>query len=135
MFKLCLAIQSKCAILVYRPSPLGVENGPEVILFRKGPLLEAMEQGHWIVIEDTHLANNDVIESLNSLCEENQTLKITAGNQELIYVSRKSKQNEIRIHSNFRIFFTISDSTLHHFTGPFLSRYRSFPKSVCDHLL
>ena len=41
------------------------------IQFRKGPLVKAIENGDWIVIEDIHLANSDVMEVLNSLCEEN----------------------------------------------------------------
>ena len=83
--------------------------------------MKAMESGDWIVIEDIHLANNDVMESLNSLCEENPTLKVLAGNEEITY-SMRPKRGERRIHEAFRIFFTISDNTLKHFTGPFLSR-------------
>ena len=46
-------------------STLGIdENGNECIKFREGPLLKAMESGDWIVIEDIHLANNDVMESV-----------------------------------------------------------------------
>ena len=102
-------------------STLGIdEKGNECIKFREGPLLKAMESGDWIVIEDIHLAN-DVMESLNSLCEENPTLKVLAGNEEITY-SMRPKKGERRIHEAFRIFFTISDNTLKHFTGPFLSR-------------
>ena len=61
------------------------------------------------------------MESLNSLCEENPTLKVLAGNEEITY-SMQPKRGEKRIHEAFRIFFTISDNTLKHFTGPFLSR-------------
>ncbi|CBK22809.2 uncharacterized protein [Blastocystis hominis] len=103
-------------------STLGIdENGNECIKFREGPLLKAMESGDWIVIEDIHLANNDVMESLNSLCEENPTLKVLAGNEEITY-SMQPKEGERKIDEAFRIFFTISDNTLKHFTGPFLSR-------------
>ena len=101
------------------------EKGTNHIVFRAGPLLEAMENGQWIVIEDIHLANNDVMESLNSLCEENPTMKVVAGDEEWTYVSQKSSKpvgNEKQIHPDFRIFFTISENTLKHFTGPFLSR-------------
>ena len=55
------------------------------------------------------------------LCEENPTLKVLAGNEEITY-SMRPRRGERKIHEAFRIFFTISDNTLKHFTGPFLSR-------------
>ena len=80
---------------------LGIDkDGNECIKFREGPLLKAMESGDWIVIEDIHLANNDVMESLNSLCEEIPTLKVLAGNEERTY-SIRPNQGERRIHEAF----------------------------------
>ena len=53
--------------------------------FRKGPLLDAIENGKWIVIEDIHLARGDLLERLNSLCEENPTLNVIESNKPLFY--------------------------------------------------
>ena len=101
------------------------EDGKENLLFRPGPLVEAMQNGSWVVIEDIHLANNDVMECLNSLCEENPSLKVTQGEKEVTYVGKKTgneAENQVQIRDGFRMFFTISENTLKHFTGPFLSR-------------
>lgn len=158
MFKLCLSLKTKRAMLLYGASPSGKsyvvskvaemhgkrcrtvylnhestseafigrctlsnkENEP--IGFRDGPLIEAIENGEWIVIEDIHLASSDVMEALNSLCEENPILNVIKGNEEVTYVSSKPQEGQKRIRHDFRLFFTISDTKLKHFTGPFLSR-------------
>ena len=101
------------------------DGGKENLVFRPGPLVEAMQNGTWVVIEDIHLANNDVMECLNSLCEENPTLKVTQGDKEVTYVGKKTgndAEHQVVIKEGFRMFFTISEDTLKHFTGPFLSR-------------
>ena len=64
--------------------------------FRKGPLLDAIENGKWIVIEDIHLARGDLLERLNSLCEENPTLNDIEKNKPILY-SKKNKSHKLNL--------------------------------------
>ncbi|CAF3063519.1 unnamed protein product, partial [Rotaria sp. Silwood2] len=66
--------------------------------FNKGPLIQAMEQGDWILLDNINCARGDVIERLNSLAEAKPTLTL--------YDSASSQQYSRGngIHKDFRLF-------------------------------
>ena len=88
--------------------------------FNKSVLLEAMEKGNWILLDDINLKPEE-IERLMSLLEEDSKLSIyedyqknSENNNVLTYKKdniNKSK-NEKKIHSNFRLFISTSNDKL-----------------------
>src|SRR5206468_3797078 len=44
--------------------------------YREGVLVEALRQGHWIVLDELNLAPTDVLEALNRLLDDNRELFI-----------------------------------------------------------
>ncbi|CAF2953951.1 unnamed protein product [Rotaria sp. Silwood2] len=66
--------------------------------FNKGPLIQAMERGDWILLDNINCARGDVIERLNSLAEAEPTLTL--------YESATSQQycRGNGIHKDFRLF-------------------------------
>ncbi|CAF4758962.1 unnamed protein product, partial [Rotaria sp. Silwood1] len=66
--------------------------------FNKGPLIQAMERGDWILLDNINCARGDVIERLNSLAEAEPTLTL--------YESATSQQYSRGngIHNDFRLF-------------------------------
>ncbi|CAF0790029.1 unnamed protein product [Adineta steineri] len=66
--------------------------------FNKGPLIQAMERGDWILFDNINCARGDVIERLNSLAEADPTLTLYESSEAQEY-SRKNG-----IHKDFRLF-------------------------------
>ncbi|CAF1192426.1 unnamed protein product, partial [Didymodactylos carnosus] len=66
--------------------------------FNKGPLIQAMERGDWILLDNINCARGDVIERLNSLAEAEPTLTL--------YESATAHQYRRGngIHKDFRLF-------------------------------
>ena len=64
------------------------------LVFREGVLVEAIRQGHWIILDELNLARSEILESLNRLLDDNRELFIPELQQHLIP------------HKNFRIFAT-----------------------------
>lgn len=46
------------------------------ISFRDGSLVEALKEGHWIILDELNLAPSDVLEALNRLLDDNRELYI-----------------------------------------------------------
>jgi len=44
--------------------------------FQEGLLVQALRQGHWIVLDELNLAPTDVLEALNRLLDDNRELLI-----------------------------------------------------------
>ncbi|KAG0241019.1 AAA ATPase midasin [Mortierella sp. GBA43] len=66
-----------------------------------GSLINALEQGYWLLIDNANLSNPSVLDRLNSLMEPNGTLMVN---------ERGLVDGEVRIirpHPNFRIFMTV----------------------------
>ena len=66
-----------------------------------GPLIRAMKNGHWLVLDGANMCNPSVLDRLNSLCEPNGSLVLT----ERGYVN-----GEVQIltpHPNFRLLMTV----------------------------
>ena len=62
--------------------------------FQEGVLVEAMRNGHWIILDELNLAPTEVLESLNRVLDDNRELFIT------------ETQTLIAAHPNFRLFAT-----------------------------
>ncbi|PNY23678.1 Midasin [Tolypocladium capitatum] len=70
-------------------------SGPDGKLrFQEGILVQAMRQGHWIVLDELNLAPTDVLEALNRLLDDNRELLIP------------ETQEVVRPHENFILFAT-----------------------------
>ncbi|KAF9140977.1 AAA ATPase midasin [Mortierella sp. GBA39] len=66
-----------------------------------GSLINALEHGHWLLIDNANLSNPSVLDRLNSLMEPNGTLMVN---------ERGLVDGEVKIirpHPNFRIFMTV----------------------------
>ena len=66
--------------------------------FTKGPLIQAMERGDWILLDNINCARGDVIERLNSLAEAEPTLNLYESSDGHQYKRGNG------IHPNFRLF-------------------------------
>ncbi|KAF4835326.1 Midasin [Colletotrichum siamense] len=62
--------------------------------FQEGLLVQAMRQGHWIVLDELNLAPTDVLEALNRLLDDNRELLIP------------ETQEVVQPHENFMLFAT-----------------------------
>ncbi|KAK8932931.1 Midasin [Metarhizium anisopliae] len=70
-------------------------SGPDGKLrFQEGLLVQAMRQGHWIVLDELNLAPTDVLEALNRLLDDNRELLIP------------ETQEIVKPHENFILFAT-----------------------------
>ncbi|KAH0831978.1 midasin [Lanmaoa asiatica] len=66
-----------------------------------GPLIRAMKNGHWLVLDGANICNPSVLDRLNPLCEPNGTLVLT---------ERGFVNGEVQIltpHPNFRLLMTV----------------------------
>lgn len=62
--------------------------------FREGVLVEAMRNGHWIILDELNLASSDILEALNRVLDDNRELFIA------------ETQTLVRAHPNFMLFAT-----------------------------
>ncbi|KAL3419302.1 denitrification regulatory protein NirQ (ATPase) [Phlyctema vagabunda] len=62
--------------------------------FQEGLLVQALREGHWIVLDELNLAPTDVLEALNRLLDDNRELLIP------------ETQEIVRPHENFMLFAT-----------------------------
>ncbi|KEF59451.1 uncharacterized protein A1O9_04295 [Exophiala aquamarina CBS 119918] len=69
--------------------------------YREGVLVDALRQGHWIVLDELNLAPSDVLEALNRLLDDNRELLIPE-TQELVHP-----------HPNFMLFATQNPAGLY----------------------
>ncbi|KAA3678763.1 midasin [Paragonimus westermani] len=75
---------------------LAEENGTSTppLVFKDGPLVQAMRLGHWIILDELNLAPTDILEALNRVLDDNRTVFIP------------DTQEVVRAHSHFRLFAT-----------------------------
>ncbi len=46
------------------------------LVFTEGVLVEAIKNGHWIILDELNLARSEILESLNRLLDDNKELFI-----------------------------------------------------------
>ncbi|PAV80645.1 hypothetical protein WR25_15997 [Diploscapter pachys] len=51
------------------------------LVFREGPLVRAVKEGSWVILDELNLAPTDVIEALNRLLDDNRELFVAETNQ------------------------------------------------------
>lgn len=71
------------------------------LVYKEGVLVDALRQGHWIVLDELNLAPSDVLEALNRLLDDNRELLIP------------ESQEIIRPHPNFMLFATQNPAGLY----------------------
>ncbi|KAJ7451619.1 midasin nuclear AAA ATPase [Mycena latifolia] len=76
-------------------------DGPGRFEWVDGPLIRAMKQGDWLLLDGANLCNPSVLDRLNSLCEVNGFLTLS----ERGYVD--GLVQILRPHPNFRIFMSV----------------------------
>lgn len=64
------------------------------LAFREGVLVEALRQGHWLVLDELNLAPTDVLEALNRLLDDNRELVLP------------ETQEVVKPHPHFMLFAT-----------------------------
>ncbi|XP_070589310.1 midasin [Erythrolamprus reginae] len=64
------------------------------LIFKEGVLIDAMQKGYWIILDELNLAPTDVLEALNRLLDDNRELFIT------------ETQETIKAHPRFMLFAT-----------------------------
>ncbi|XP_065840955.1 midasin-like isoform X3 [Oscarella lobularis] len=47
------------------------------LVFKEGPLVNAMKRGHWIILDELNLAPTDVLEALNRVLDDNRELFVS----------------------------------------------------------
>ncbi|KAF5403822.1 hypothetical protein PHET_02306 [Paragonimus heterotremus] len=67
---------------------------PPPLVFKDGPLVQAMRLGHWIILDELNLAPTDILEALNRVLDDNRTVFIP------------DTQEVVRAHPQFRLFAT-----------------------------
>ncbi|EPS38281.1 hypothetical protein H072_7957 [Dactylellina haptotyla CBS 200.50] len=74
-------------------SDVPAENGAVgTFVFREAPFLQAMQMGHWVLLDEMNLASQSVLEGLNSCLDHRKT----------VYVPELGKT--FHCHPNFRLF-------------------------------
>lgn len=76
----------------YIGSYVAAEDGK--LVFQEGLLVQAMRQGHWIILDELNLAPSDVLEALNRVLDDNRELFIP------------ETQQIVKAHPNFMLFAT-----------------------------
>ncbi|CAL8083642.1 unnamed protein product [Calicophoron daubneyi] len=69
-------------------------DDPPPLVFREGPLVQAMRAGYWIILDELNLAPTEILEALNRLLDDNRTLFIP------------DTQEVVKAHPQFRLFAT-----------------------------
>jgi midasin len=72
------------------------QNGS--LSFRDGLLVQALRQGHWVILDELNLAPSEVLEALNRLLDDNRELYLAETNE------------TVKPHPNFRLFATQNPS-------------------------
>ncbi|KAJ7717676.1 midasin nuclear AAA ATPase [Mycena metata] len=80
---------------------MALRDGPGSFQWVDGPLIRAMKQGDWILLDGANLCNPSVLDRLNSLCEVNGFLTLS----ERGYVD--GLVQILRPHPTFRIFMSV----------------------------
>ncbi|KAJ1979967.1 AAA ATPase midasin [Dimargaris verticillata] len=70
--------------------------------FVEGTLVTALQQGHWILLDEMNLASSDTLESLSDLLQSIQGS---------VLLTERGDQTPVRRHPNFRVFACMNPAT------------------------
>ena len=92
-----------------------VSDSSGKLVFREGLLVQALREGHWIVLDELNLAPTDILEALNRLLDDNRELFIP------------ETQEVVRPHTDFMLFATQNPPGLYggrkHLSRAFRNRF------------
>lgn len=92
-----------------------VSDSSGKLVFREGLLVQALREGHWIVLDELNLAPSDILEALNRLLDDNRELFIP------------ETQEIVRPHNDFMLFATQNPPGLYggrkHLSRAFRNRF------------
>jgi midasin len=91
------AMASRCGLLMQN---LSVDNRPR-FEWVDGLLIKALEQGHWLVLDNANLCSSSVLDRLNSLLEPSGVLAVHE------YRGPDGSVRIVRPHKDFRLFLTM----------------------------
>lgn len=69
-------------------------NAEGKLIFKEGPLITAMKNGYWIILDELNLAPSDVLEALNRVLDDNREIFLT------------ETQEMVKAHEHFQLFAT-----------------------------
>jgi midasin len=84
-----------------------------VLSFQDGLLVQALRQGHWVILDELNLAPTEVLEALNRLLDDNRELFLPETNE------------TVKPHRNFRIFATQNPSSSYGGRKPLSRAFRN----------
>ena len=58
------------------------------LVFQDGPLVTAMRNGYWIILDELNLAPSDILEALNRVLDDNREIFVTE-TQEVVKANPK----------------------------------------------
>lgn len=87
------------------------QNG--LLSFRDGILVQALRQGHWVILDELNLAPSEVLEALNRLLDDNRELYLAETNE------------TIKPHPHFRLFATQNPSGVYGGRKPLSRAFRN----------
>ena len=73
--------------------------------WQNGAVIEAIEQGYWLILDEINLAEPQILERINPLLEKSPSITLNE------YDQRHYGPNGLPIHSSFRIFGTMNPSS------------------------
>ena len=90
--------------------------------FRDGILVQALRQGHWVILDELNLAPSEVLEALNRLLDDNRELFLPETNE------------VVKPHPNFRLFATQNPSGAYGGRKPLSRAFRNrfVEIHICD---
>lgn len=93
----------------------GLENNSTV--WQDGPIMDAVRNGKWVVLDELNSARPEVLFTLHSLLDDDRSVLLHENGSELV-----------KAHKNFRIFATINPTSYHgtkEMNSAFMSRFIS----------
>jgi MoxR-like ATPase len=108
-----------------QPDPNRTSSSDKILVFKDGHLVQAMEQGEWLSLEELNMGSTSALETLN--------LYLSHGE---IYVRRNGHLEKVKIDPRFRLFASMNPT---HYTArqllsrPFLSRWVRWILGDKDH--
>jgi len=92
------------------------------LCFQEGILVQALRQGHWVILDELNLAPSEVLEALNRLLDDNRELYLAEINE------------VVKPHPNFRLFATQNPSGAYGGRKPLSRAFRNrfVEMHICD---
>ena len=94
------------------------KNSNEILTFKPGFLVEAMEKGKTVIFDNINEANAKVYERLNGLLDKKNNKE-----EQIFELAENPKKSKIDIHKNFRIICTCNIKYIKDMSPSFVNRF------------